>query len=172
MVQPSFNNRHFTANQSNIIHLMVQQPTVLFGYWEVSKRLKSLIERHYRSSWHDLRRVARLYQYSYSEPDTAPLTYYDADVGNSECWYFRHVAPRHQYALDYGFLNHNQQFVSLLRSAQVGTPRNDPDWIVDVRNESATNQGGSQSDSQHQHDEQSNYSPFQQFSTYTLYSDN
>ncbi|MGZ9583476.1 DUF4912 domain-containing protein [Paenibacillus marinisediminis] len=155
----------------SFIHLMVQTPYTLFAYWELHERRKQLIAEHYRSHWNDLTKQVRLLQYRQAHEHALPVHYSDTTVDEQGSWYFRNVNPSASYRVEYGIMNPDYQFISLLRSEVSQVPRNEP-----VNSETQLLQDNLESYTSisaisHFSDEMSeSYSPFEQFSTYTLYS--
>lgn len=164
---PYQSNRHHS-----FIHLMVQSPTTLFAYWEISERRKQFIAEHYRTAWHMLTKQVRLVYVSQLPDHVHTTPYWDVAIGESESWYFRHVQPNTSYRIDYGILNACNQFIALCCSHVTTSPRNEDTLhhnpctftpeedrysVISFEHVSGT--------SSTSHDN----SPFPQFSTYSLY---
>ncbi|UHA72273.1 DUF4912 domain-containing protein [Paenibacillus sp. 481] len=158
----------------NIIHLMVKDPTTLFVYWEITERKRQAVERHYLTSWNSIPKIMRLYRSTSSVTQACTYAHSDIEVFDADSWYIKHIQANTAYMVDYGVWNSCQQFVPLLRSQAVQTPRNFPAGSNETSDQIAIQMTGHHV---HLHDEQpftaASYdetSPFKQFSTYTLYS--
>ncbi|WP_195572037.1 DUF4912 domain-containing protein [Paenibacillus sp. 1001270B_150601_E10] len=157
----------------SFIHLMVQSPHVLFVYWDVHERKRNMIAAHYRTPWSSLPKIIRFY--AYEEETTAfdrPAMWVDIEVGETSSWYYREAIPKMIYAADYGIANQDGQFVPLLRSNKSRTPRSKSMTTAGTESHGAI---VSSADAHPQHPDSASsilsdyHSPFEQFSTYTLY---
>ncbi|WP_027356114.1 DUF4912 domain-containing protein [Desulfofundulus thermocisternus] len=100
-------------NENRLV-LMVQEPAVIFSYWELS-----------REQWESLRGeqflFLRLYisassgeSASWREISLPPFT---------DNWYFRDVLPEQSYYAEIGYYGPEGEFYPLVRSNRVTTPR-------------------------------------------------
>ncbi|MCG7409887.1 DUF4912 domain-containing protein [Paenibacillus sp. ACRRX] len=170
-----FNTTSITAwpprYDTQIIHLMIQSPTVLYAYWEISERRRRMIAAHYGKHWDGLCKVARLLRSFTTSQTGAVESYTDVYVHDTDRWYFRHLEPNVVYQLEYGLLTEDHLFVSLLRSPAIRTPRSEP-VLYESSNAADKNDEGHQHKSPAHGTSLSSYdhaSPFKQFSTYSLY---
>jgi len=105
----------YRCNRS-IIHLMVQTPYTLFAYWKVNERFIRLITELYAKEWTDFSKQIRLLQYDALEDVSTPISFKDIIIHDRESCYIHHVHPNACYRVDYGYLNPDGQFVALIRS--------------------------------------------------------
>lgn len=156
----------------SFIHLMVQSPYVLFVYWEVHERKRNMIAAHYRMPWSSLPKFVRFY--AYEEETTAfhrPAMMVDVEVHEASSWYYKEARPQMMYAADYGITNREGQFVPLLRSNRACTPLSK--FAPEANVPEASLQAARPQDEQLKLASSTlsdTYSPFDLFSTYTLYS--
>lgn len=151
----------------NYLQLMVVNPTTLYAYWELSERTITAVTRHYRTTWGQLPKIIRIYQdeslvTSIPQPGQK---YTDTAVNEANSWYFTNVSPATAYVADLGTWNIYQQFIPIIRSNVIATPRNSAsiDQQAHVAAPSAAASApGSLITAQ-------DTSPFPQFSTYTIY---
>ncbi|RKO67468.1 DUF4912 domain-containing protein [Desulfofundulus salinus] len=103
--------RHYNENR---LVLMVQEPTVIFSYWELS-----------RGQWEFLGEgrplFLRLYTTGSNQVGTVLKEVSLPPFTND--WYFRDVLPEHTYQAELGYYGPEGEFYPLLRSNQVVTPR-------------------------------------------------
>lgn len=155
------------------IHLMPQTPHTLFAYWEVQDRRKQFIAEHYQTEWQALTKLLRLTQYHSSSHDVKPIDYMDVFVTDQDSWYFHHLKSNACYRIEYGIWNAEQQFISLLQSELAVTPRTES-ILHKQGNPPPANDYAASSTEQALLSSieltNANHSPFDQFSTYTLYS--
>ncbi len=103
--------RHYNENR---LILLVQEPTVIFGYWELT-----------RGVWHSLGEGCTLFLRLYAtglNQVGAVLREVSLPPFTSD-WYFRDVFPDHAYQIELGYYGPEGEFYPLLRSNQVITPR-------------------------------------------------
>ncbi|WP_028546026.1 DUF4912 domain-containing protein [Paenibacillus taiwanensis] len=157
---------------TQIIHLMIQSPTVLYAYWEISERRRRMIAAHYGKRWDELCKVARLLRSFTTPPSAAVESYTDVFVHDTDRWYFRHLEPNVVYQLEYGLLTDDHLFVSLLRSPAIRTPRSERATNGSGHTTDMNDKGHHQPHSPAHGTSLSSYdhtSPFKQFSTYSIY---
>jgi hypothetical protein len=109
----------------DMLHAMVRDANTLFVYWEISNRRKWLVSRHFRCDWSVMPKILRLY-------DTTELYFNGSNANDSidiettpeaTNWYIHGVHGNATYIVDFGTRNINGQFIPLLRSNVVMTPR-------------------------------------------------
>jgi hypothetical protein len=110
IVLPATYNEDFMA-------LLVQGPTTVYVYWELSEYHWDIINRYGRA-------VLRLYSFAGTESNTAQksltLEVYPPPFGAS--WYFNSVKPDAGYICQIGYLQENGEFLPVLSSNSVHTP--------------------------------------------------
>lgn len=117
----------YRGHQLNIdqCKLMVQSPTTLFGYWQISQMKKNLVEHHLNGKWVELQKKIRIYDI------TAIIfnghnahRYHDFFISES-CneWFFNHLKSNRTYCIDVGVVTREKNFFSVLRSNPIDTPR-------------------------------------------------
>lgn len=160
-----------TAYNQNYLQLMVVNPTTLYAYWEIAERTIAAVTRHYNTSWIHMPKIIRIYE---NDADLSSLPqdgakYSDFQVHDASSWYFHELTPSRSYTADFGTLNIYGQFIPLIRSNRMTTPRNS---VPAAPTHDATNQAftvqpwitPSTSSTTTEHT-----SPYPQFSTYTVY---
>jgi hypothetical protein len=112
----------------DIIVLQVRDPYWLHTYWEITNELKeSIIQRigleaYNHSSW-----ILRVYDVT-----DGSLEYYDIGIGGEATdWYINVGKPDRTYKVDVGLLTPNSEFISLVSSNPVHTPRDGFSHIID-----------------------------------------
>lgn len=120
-------NQHLAERyNADTLQLLVKDPTTLYAYWDVSDRKRWLVAQHYCADWSVMPKIVRLYAMPGNRSDGTGhrRTYADTNVGDSSSWYFTELLPNCTYIADFGILNVQRQFIPLLRSNIVMTPRN------------------------------------------------
>nr|WP_255570480.1 DUF4912 domain-containing protein [Cohnella sp. CFH 77786] len=108
-----------------MLHLMVQNARSLYLYWEVGSRRRNLTERHFGCPWGTMPKIIRLYDTTcvYFDGHNAN-GYFDIETTPEAVnWYIHGVQPGITYTADFGTYSIHRQFVPLLRSNVVVTPR-------------------------------------------------
>jgi hypothetical protein len=110
------------------LHLMVRDAHTLFLYWEVSDRRKRLAERHFECGWSVLPKIVRVYDTTnvYFNGNNANEQFDIETTPEAGNWYIHGVRAGATYAADFGTYSLDRQFVPLLRSNFVATPRDCP----------------------------------------------
>ncbi|MNI24428.1 hypothetical protein D3C73_780480 [compost metagenome] len=119
------------AKQRDILFLLIQNPTTLYAYWRLSSRKERLIKEHFGDDWRALRPTLRLYDItglSFDGSASGPVRQYSVDTAYS-C-YLQELEPAKSYAADLGIWNKRDQFLPLLRSNTVYTPRTSSGSLV------------------------------------------
>ena len=96
----------------NTLFLMIQSPTVLYAYWELSPGLKNTLSQ--KDS----------VQIRLNIEGKGPCRFYDFDLAEKSC-YFENVQPGKSYNCEIG-LSHDHIFLPLLRSNTVSAPQDLP----------------------------------------------
>lgn len=111
--------------QENKIVLMVRDPNCLFVYWEITDYRKSLVSRHLNCDWEKLTPIIRLFDVTDREFDGFNANYYlDIKIHPmANNWYLQDISPNRAYVADYGVLNEQDEFTSILSSQTILTPR-------------------------------------------------
>lgn len=155
--------------KQNCLYMMVVDPQTLYVYWDISERKRSAVVRHYGVCWSVMPKIIRLYRASGYGANSFPaqMSYKDYTVGEAISWYFRELVPGETYIADFGILNSHGQFIPLIRSNPVCTPLDSilPPDRSDVSESAISHQSLSKECSITP--EQT--SPYEQFSTYTIY---
>ncbi|MEC0230288.1 DUF4912 domain-containing protein [Paenibacillus alba] len=106
------------------LQLLVQSPSVLFVYWQLSTRTARLIHEHFSAQWKALQPTLRIYAAPDQEGDDSQkdtqISQLPLPEGNS-C-FLSGVHPGQSCYADLGIVNELGQFLSLLRSNTVQTP--------------------------------------------------
>jgi hypothetical protein len=107
------------------IQLMAIDPTKIYVYWSVSNRKKWLSAQHFQLDWSVIPKMIRIYNTTDLFFDgTNANHFFDIPVGESLSWHVQHLNPDSTYVADFGTINIFGQFVPMIRSHAVKTPRN------------------------------------------------
>lgn len=170
LIRSPIQDKWSSRRHYSVIHLMVKDPYTLFAYWDITDRKRAATEQHYRMSWHRLTKKIRLYAVTdQQELQSGSVHYFDVNLEHLEqdrdSVYIHSIEPDQSYIADYGILNSSLQFIPVVRSAAIRTPRSlsaasaDSEETAAARITSLSAQPPSSESS----------SPFEQFSAYTLY---
>ncbi|WP_307555755.1 MULTISPECIES: DUF4912 domain-containing protein [unclassified Paenibacillus] len=105
------------------LHLLIQSPTVLFTYWQLSSRKKNMVQEHFDTDWQSLQPTLRFYHVT-----DLPIDSHQADsvsellLPQGESCFVSGFHPGQSYFADLGILNEQGQFLPLLRSNTIQTP--------------------------------------------------
>ena len=106
--------------------LMVRDPFWGFAYWEVSDNTRN------NNGLNDKNLVLRMYDITVSGNANSPDSYFDIQLNHEAGnWYIKFPAPNHSFIADYGYIGQDGNFVTILRSNAVTTPREDVSDQVD-----------------------------------------
>lgn len=110
---------------TDALHLMVRDAHTLFIYWEVSHRKRWLVSQHFQCDWDAMPKVLRLYDVTCTEfhGNNAHSQFDVRLTPEATSWYVHQLKPNTTYLADYGTYSIEQQFIPLLRSNPVHTPR-------------------------------------------------
>jgi len=107
----------------NFIELMVQSPSCLYAYWELSMEFKDMATRHFKTAWSHLSLFLRLFDVTGINFDGENANQLEEYLIQCHCssFYFSPLKAGHAYLLDLG-VKSNGEFLSLLRSKVALTP--------------------------------------------------
>nr|WP_241254413.1 DUF4912 domain-containing protein [Brevibacillus sp. SYP-B805] len=111
----------------NVIRLMVQSPTVLYVYWEITWPRMRMVASYLQTDYREVQKGIRLYDVTdrYFDGGNAH-GWRDFLVGeDAHSWYLPEVQPGRTYIADFG-LFHQGRFCPILRSEPAATPRSWP----------------------------------------------
>jgi hypothetical protein len=108
----------------NALSLMVQSPTVLYAYWELSHGLKNTLSRK------------KKVQIRLNIENDGIGQIYDIDL-SEKSYYFNDVQPGLSYNCELGTVDEYDIFLPLLRSNTVNTPRITPSYGSSLPGEAA-----------------------------------
>ena len=97
----------------NALSLLVQSPSVLYAYWELSPGLKNTLSENEKV------------QIRLNSDGIGVNQVYDIDLLENSC-YFENVKPGLSYYCEIGKVNTDNMFLPLLRSNTVVTPHDKP----------------------------------------------
>lgn len=106
--------------EENALYLLVQSPTVLYVYWELSPGLKSVLNEKTRVR-------IRL-----NAGGRGPLHNCAINLLEKKSYYFLDVEPGQTYNCEIGIINSGEEFYPLLRSNSATTPHDRPEEGADV----------------------------------------
>jgi len=106
------------------IVLMVRDPNWMHVYWEITEqKISSLKSSHGDNAIDSSRYVLRVLDINKTTPD-APNSFFDVEVSRgADSWYINVPNQNCSYCIDLGFLTSEGEFVLLVRSNAVKTPR-------------------------------------------------
>jgi len=113
--------------------LLVKDPWWLFAYWEV----QSSTERAARSQLRPedipgLQTILRVFETTGLKATAAAQHAFDIPLsGLTTNWYIHVNAPNRSFVVELGLLARSGQFITLLRSNAVTTPRSEPSEVID-----------------------------------------
>jgi hypothetical protein len=111
--------------EQDLLHVLVRDANTIYVYWEIGNRRRWLASRHFQCDWGALPKVLRIY-------DTTGIYFngYNAhgfrDITTkpeAQSWYIHGLNGNATYIVDIGSYNLGRQFIPLLRSNPVVTPR-------------------------------------------------
>lgn len=105
--------------------LMVQSPTVLYTYWEVTWPVMNMLSNYLNSPYEQIPHVIRLYDvtdiwFNGSNAHGYQEIAIDADTDN---WFFHDLLPGRTYISERGIW-HSQQYLPIVQSKAKATPPN------------------------------------------------
>jgi hypothetical protein len=111
----------------NVIRLMIQKPTVLHVYWEITWPRMRMVASYLQTDYRDVQKGIRLYDVTDRFFNGANAhSWRDILVSDdAHSWYIPDVQPGRTYIADFA-LYHEGRCCPILRSKPVATPRNWP----------------------------------------------
>jgi hypothetical protein len=111
--------------ERDMLHALVRDANTIHVYWEISNRRRWLATRHFQCDWGALPKVLRIYDttgiyfngynaHRHGDIETTP---------EAQSWYIHGLNGNATYIVDIGTYNLGRQFIPLLRSNPVVTPR-------------------------------------------------
>lgn len=114
--------------QKDILEALVRDAHSIYVYWEVSDRKRWLVSQHFRCEWGVMPKILRVYDVT--------CVFFNGSNANSFVdirttpeatnWYIHHLNANATYLIDFGTYTIEGQFVPLMRSRAIVTPRNYP----------------------------------------------
>jgi hypothetical protein len=112
--------------------LMVRDPYWLYTYWNVNSHTKSQIAIGGRN-FEELQLVLRVYDVTDQKfNDSASNYYFDINLNHyTNNWYINVAQPNRSFYVDLGYIAENGNFVTIVRSNIVTTPRDQVSDVID-----------------------------------------
>jgi hypothetical protein len=112
--------------------LMVRDPYWLYTYWNVNAHTKSQIAAGSRN-FEELQLVLRVYDVTDLKFDGAHSNYYfDINLNHyTNNWYINVAQPHRSFCVDLGYISENGDFMTIVRSNIVTTPRDNVSDVID-----------------------------------------
>ncbi|MDD9266427.1 DUF4912 domain-containing protein [Paenibacillus sp. GCM10023248] len=105
------------------LHLLVQTPTNLFAYWQLSARKKRMVQEHFNRDWLMLEPLLRFYEIDEQAGCEPPsLQAYELPLPQGDSCFLSGFEPGLRYFAELGIRNGQGQFLPLLRSNPIQTP--------------------------------------------------
>ncbi|NEW07236.1 DUF4912 domain-containing protein [Paenibacillus sp. SYP-B3998] len=109
----------------DLLHLMAVDAHTLYVYWEISDRRRWLISQHFECDYGTMPKVLRVYDvtcilfngsnaHTYQDVTTTP---------EAHNWYLHNLKADRTYLVDIGTYSWEHEFIPLLRSNSVATPK-------------------------------------------------
>ncbi|MGX8178017.1 DUF4912 domain-containing protein [Exiguobacterium artemiae] len=117
-----------THYEDDIIHAIVQSPTAVYVYWELSELSRKMLETHYHASFDSFRKEMRITDVTLLnyEKGEANRTYQFELPEMTNMWFVRPLMPNTTYIIEWGIQTIDGDFLPVLRSKPVETPRDEP----------------------------------------------
>lgn len=117
-----------SAYRKDRLRLLVRDARTLHAYWEVSDRRKWLTAQHFECDYGQLPKVLRMYDVTYVLFNGHNANrIIDIDLTpEADNWYINELDAGAVYTADLGVYTWERQFIPLLRSNVVQTPRDCP----------------------------------------------
>lgn len=111
--------------------LMVQSPTTLFCYWELSEKKRHIIEHQLNQQWSNLEKKIRIYDITAKHFNGHNANrYYDYRIPDvCQQWFFYDLSPNTTFCVDIGVTTNQGNFLSIIRSNAIDTPRLSRDQV-------------------------------------------
>lgn len=110
------------------MHAVVQSPNAVYVHWEISDVVKDTLSMQFMRSWEDLPKAFRIL-------DITLLDYKSGQTNRSysfelpemtNSWFVRPLDPNTTYVFEFGIRTMEGEFLPLVASAPIDTPRNEP----------------------------------------------
>ncbi|NEW07232.1 DUF4912 domain-containing protein [Paenibacillus sp. SYP-B3998] len=109
------------------LHLLVQSPSVLFVYWQLSARKRDMIQEHFGFTWQSLHPTLRVYDITGLHFDgSTACEVSELPLPQGESCFLHGFHQGRVYIADLGILNDRGQFLPILRSNKVESPLSAP----------------------------------------------
>lgn len=118
--------------------LLVRDPQWLYAYWEITAtKIDEFTNTYGEDAWHHSKAVLRVYDVTGIDFNGSNANdFHDIEIAHhANNWYFDVEKPDSSFCVDLGRILPNGQFVTLIRSNIVTTPRNslsncfDEEWM-------------------------------------------
>lgn len=112
--------------QKDMLEVLAQNAHTIYAYWEISDRKRWLVSQHFRCDWGYMPKILRVYDVTsmYFNGSNANSFFDIQTTPEATSWYIHNLLSNATYMLDFGTYTLEGQFVPLLRSSAVATPRN------------------------------------------------
>ena len=109
----------------DILHLMIVDAHSLYVYWEISDRRRWLVSQHFECDYASMPKVIRLYDVTslYFNGSNAHGYWDVTTTSEANNWYLHHLGAGRSYLVDIGTYTWEREFIPLLRSNCVVTPK-------------------------------------------------
>lgn len=113
---------------------MVRDPYWIHVFWEVSEDAVAEVVDRVRGA-RNVQRVIRVHDVTRDEPEGKDSDWYRdiAINGRARNWYIEVNQPNHKYRVEFGLLVDGSEFIPLLVSNTVATPRADVSDVIDEK---------------------------------------
>jgi len=114
-----------THYEDDVIHAIVQSPTCLYVYWEISALTRKTLEAHYHASFESFRKELRIIDATLRDYGKGEVnrTYQFELPEMTNTWFVRPLTPDTTYIIEWGIQTIDGDFLPVLRSRPVDTPR-------------------------------------------------
>ncbi|SDN30154.1 hypothetical protein SAMN04487897_102438 [Paenibacillus sp. yr247] len=103
--------------------MLVQSPTVLFAYWQLSARKGRMVHEHFDADWQTLQPTLRFYDVADQGVDSHRADRVsELPLPQGASCFLGGFDPGQRYFADLGIVNDQGQFLPLLRSNTILTP--------------------------------------------------
>ncbi|EPE60459.1 hypothetical protein L479_03186 [Exiguobacterium sp. S17] len=112
----------------DLMHAVVQSPNAVYVFWEVSDAVKETLSMQFMRPWEDLPKAFRilditLLDYTSGHANRS-YTFELPEMTNS--WFVRPLDPNTTYVFEFGIRTMEGEFLPLVASMPIDTPRNEP----------------------------------------------
>ncbi|MBD0379866.1 DUF4912 domain-containing protein [Paenibacillus sp. WST5] len=122
------------------LHLLVQSPTVLFIYWQLSVRKRAMVQEHFGADWQALQPTLRIYDITgLSFDGSSANEVSELALPQGESCFLRGFHPGKSYIADLGIVGGDGYFLPILRSNSVESPLIESVAVNPLSQESSAN---------------------------------